>query len=63
MNPAAEVFVHLLPISAIISVVYSAMKEETPGTIAWTAAKFFLKMYLGVVLFSAAVFGLCWLLR
>ncbi|MBI4615479.1 MAG: hypothetical protein HY720_17810 [Planctomycetes bacterium] len=64
MSPTVRPFVELLPISLIISVVYCTMKEEGAREVLRAGAKFFLKLYGGVVLFSGAVFLLCdWVIR
>ena len=59
----AQPFLELLPLTVIIAAVYSAMKEEGLDRIARASVFFFIRMYGGIVLFSAGIYFVCWLVR
>ena len=61
--PGAQPFLELLPLSVIIAVVYSVMKEEGPERIVRASVLFFLRMYGGIILFSAGIYFVCWSVR
>lgn len=63
MSPTLQPFLELLPLSAIIAIVYCTMKEDGAGRIARASALFFVRMYGGIILFSAGIYLLCWTIR
>ena len=54
-----KILLELFPVCYAISVVCSAIKEDSLAGIVRGSAKFFLQLYLGILSFGVALYLLC----